>query len=388
MKIHHVSHVGTGGAYIAARRIAESCQLINIDSDFTLLRNDQSLTTKIAEKLDFLNEKYSRSGLTTSYFSGNSWNAEPLVRIANLPENEVINLHWIRGKMSPVLDLLSNKRIVATLHDSHFFTGNCHHPFSCQEFKDGCRECPQSIKIVRPLIATEFEMKKSLSARMNKLVLVAPSKWLLNCLEESAIARNIEKHWIPNPVPTDFFSPIDKKLPSEELIVGILGSSLDLNKNSHETLEILEKAATLSNQRIKLVIIGERFTNATLEVQDTCPPGSSQNLVRDSLQLCDLFVYFSHADNLPNLLLEAQSCGVPVVSWNVGGIPETFVNGVTGFLLERNKTSAITELTTILQLRNQLKKYGISARKNVLSNFSYEVISKRYKQLYENQLKK
>jgi glycosyltransferase involved in cell wall biosynthesis len=50
----------------------------------------------------------------------------------------------------------------------------------------------------------------------------------------------------------------------------------------------------------------------------------------------DVFLLTSRAEGLPNVLVEAQAMGVPVVTTNVGGAPETVDHGVTGWVLERD----------------------------------------------------
>lgn len=50
----------------------------------------------------------------------------------------------------------------------------------------------------------------------------------------------------------------------------------------------------------------------------------------------DVFLLTSRAEGLPNVLVEAQALGVPVVTTNVGGAPETVSHGVTGWVLERD----------------------------------------------------
>ena len=44
----------------------------------------------------------------------------------------------------------------------------------------------------------------------------------------------------------------------------------------------------------------------------------------------DVFVICSSQDNLPNTVLEALACGVPVVGVGVGGIPDMVRSGETG----------------------------------------------------------
>ena len=55
----------------------------------------------------------------------------------------------------------------------------------------------------------------------------------------------------------------------------------------------------------------------------------------DSLPIAnfDAFIYTSSFDGMPNIVLEAMACGLPVVAPNVGGIGEAVVSGETGHLV-------------------------------------------------------
>jgi glycosyltransferase involved in cell wall biosynthesis len=51
------------------------------------------------------------------------------------------------------------------------------------------------------------------------------------------------------------------------------------------------------------------------------------------IERCDIFLYTSQWDGLPNVLLEAASLGLPIVASATGGIPELVQDGKTGFLV-------------------------------------------------------
>lgn len=61
----------------------------------------------------------------------------------------------------------------------------------------------------------------------------------------------------------------------------------------------------------------------------------------DWFSVADLFCLPSHDEGLPNVVLEAMACGVPVVATRVGGIPEV-VPDFAGLLIEPGDSSALS----------------------------------------------
>ncbi|MFC6103909.1 N-acetyl-alpha-D-glucosaminyl L-malate synthase BshA [Olivibacter domesticus] len=59
-----------------------------------------------------------------------------------------------------------------------------------------------------------------------------------------------------------------------------------------------------------------------------------QDAIEEILSVADLFMMPSESESFGLAALEAMACSVPVVSSNVGGLPELNVDGVTGFLDE------------------------------------------------------
>jgi glycosyltransferase involved in cell wall biosynthesis len=97
------------------------------------------------------------------------------------------------------------------------------------------------------------------------------------------------------------------------------------------------------------------------------------------LERADLFVLPSRLardgdrDGLPNVLMEAQAFGVPVLATDVSGIPELVTHGKTGWLVPERDPHALAEGIRLLiqdtDLRLRLAKAGA---KNVRENFSSE----------------
>jgi glycosyltransferase involved in cell wall biosynthesis len=75
-------------------------------------------------------------------------------------------------------------------------------------------------------------------------------------------------------------------------------------------------------------------------------------------------------DGLPQMLMEAMACGVPVISTHLAGIPDLIEDGLTGLLVEPNNATdlsqAITRLADDRALRQQLAEQG---RQRVIETF-------------------
>ena len=67
------------------------------------------------------------------------------------------------------------------------------------------------------------------------------------------------------------------------------------------------------------------------------------NDVGSWLSAMDVFLFTSVAEGLPNVLIEAQGFGVPVVSTNVGGVSEVILDGETGILVNSQSKIALGE---------------------------------------------
>ncbi len=95
----------------------------------------------------------------------------------------------------------------------------------------------------------------------------------------------------------------------------------------------------------------------------------------------------SHYEGLPTVLLEAMSCGVPVVSTDVGGSREVISTGINGFLVPpkapKAMGDAILKLLADEELRNRI---GKAARKTIEDRYTWDKITDRFEEHYQRLL--
>ncbi len=109
-----------------------------------------------------------------------------------------------------------------------------------------------------------------------------------------------------------------------------------------------------------------------------------QEQVNELLSLGDLFLLPSEQESFGLAALEAMACEVPVVAYNVGGLPEVVVEGETGYLVPLGDVDALAarslQILTDTDLQEKLAK---AARKRVRTQFCPGHIVPQYEHLYE-----
>ena len=199
---------------------------------------------------------------------------------------------------------------------------------------------------------------------------------------------------IYNGVDVDRFVPSARSNAREELgipadapVVAIL-AALRPEKN-HEFF--LAGAERIRKQLPKahFLVIGDGHRRANLEhcaaelgLSDCTHFVGSRDDVPELLAASDLLALTSHNEASPVSIIEALSCGVPVVSANVGSVPEIVLEGKNGFLFERGDIDGfVRHCVSILAdcpLRERLAACG---RQMIVENRSLDVMVEGYQAL-------
>jgi phosphatidylinositol alpha-1,6-mannosyltransferase len=76
---------------------------------------------------------------------------------------------------------------------------------------------------------------------------------------------------------------------------------------------------------------------------------------------------------------EAASCGVPQIAGDSGGAAEAVLDGETGLVIKQpsNVAHVAQAINSLFADPDRMQKMGVSARNRALSQFDYQVLTKR-----------
>jgi len=99
----------------------------------------------------------------------------------------------------------------------------------------------------------------------------------------------------------------------------------------------------------------------------------NQNEIPNLMSNCDIFIFASSCENMPNTLIEGMSFGLPIACSNRGPMPEVLKDG--GLYFDPENVNSISESVKKIILDKELRK-NITLKSNKLSmNFSWKKCS-------------
>ncbi len=180
----------------------------------------------------------------------------------------------------------------------------------------------------------------------------------------------------------------------ETKLIGTVGHLAPL-KGFEELIEAMVKVIR-EGCNVKLVIVGDAiYQNSESYKQKllslVCSVGLQDRVIftgfrediPEILASFDIFVLPSRSEGFGRVNLEAMAMGKPVISTNVGGIPEVVLDGVTGILVppgnSRELAHAIMKLLNDRELRESLGREG---RRRVEEHFTLQAHVQRIQEIY------
>jgi len=364
--------------------------------------------TGIGDALHTLMQQLNARGHSTCFFApsepGHRDNAEPLAHVSL----SSIGLPW-----APIYRFTSPFGIPKGLKD---FRPDIIHTNTYGTVGFQAVHAARSLSV--PLVGTEHTMPAEyaryilnvswMKTAMRKFaahyyqkcdLITAPSQMVIRELVEDGVTKPM--HVVSNPLELSLFRP----LPDRDRLKAEYGITkpailcfgrLAKEKNIEELLDafaLLKQNGTDA----QLVMVGSGPAEAELRNKahmlgidrDIRFLGMlrGETLV-EAINATDVYAIVSRSETQSMTMMQAMSCGLPVIAVNHGALPEYIVHGENGFLAEGGNVKAIaTHLAELLTDPAKRAAFGASGRA-VAAQLAPEHIAEVLEQLYESVLKK
>ncbi len=104
----------------------------------------------------------------------------------------------------------------------------------------------------------------------------------------------------------------------------------------------------------------------------------------DYLQVTDIFVFPSDREGMPNSLLEAMACRIPVVATRIGGTTDVIRDGVNGLLVNPGDAGELARsIMTILEDSCLAAGMAEKALRTIREGYSIDTTASKYIELYK-----
>lgn len=284
------------------------------------------------------------SRVTGIMYGGCYFSTAAIIREIKKQKPDIVHIQCINGYFCNVFKLLkflkkSKISTVITLHAEFMYTANCGHAGECSQWMDGCKKCPVLRKETKSLFCdrTGYSWKRmhEIYQDWHDLTVVGCSEWICSRARMSGGFRDKEIVCVHNGIDnTSVFYPrnVDTKkllgsfITGDEKIILYVAPSFSMLKGFDFFMELVHSCRT---EPYKFVLVGSEFE---IREENAICLGKvyDQNKLAEIYSAADVLVMCSRNDNYPTVCLEANSCGTPVVGFDVGGVKETISNGMGG----------------------------------------------------------
>ena len=431
MKVNHFNTYPHGGAANAALRIHNGLLQQGVNSNFLYRINDKpELDLQQARQIEFENtpakpsklfgpiqkklDKRRRKQIHRLYdihLADRQQNVHEVFSMARLPDttrfdwnensSNLVHLHWLAFMVDyPTFfqSIPDSVPIVWTLHDMSPFTGGCHYSSHCEQFRQGCGNCPQVVVPKSNDVSADSLLAKTKALRNKSIHVVAPSRWLIELAQQSPVwPSSTEFSVIHYGLNLKTFRPLNKAtartsfaIEQAPVVIGFGADDLSNQRKGFsqliEALHLVAEKHDPQQRPIELAVFGKGAIPEDLAQKFVV---NSFGFVQDTEKLveiysaCDFVVVPSLEDNQPQVGLESMACGRAVIGFDAGGIPEYVDHNETGLLVAARDTRGLADaILGLAATENHYTTMGQQAREKVEREFEMVQQTRRYVELY------
>ena len=209
-------------------------------------------------------------------------------------------------------------------------------------------------------------------------------------LKESGF-KNIS--YLPNPLGMDVLNQIQAETGKHERVARrlLFVGHVYRTKGVYELVEACTRIP-----HVQLRIVGKYIEQLRTELEEIARKKDNgawlhfigeiphEEVIKEFYQ-ADLFVFPSYSEGFPNVILEAMACGCPIVSSDVGAIPEMLDIGADdcGICFKPQSVDEVYQAVSMLIDNEQLKNdFSVKAKRRVNSLYAIPMVWKQMVQIW------
>ncbi|MBQ8623888.1 MAG: glycosyltransferase [Oscillospiraceae bacterium] len=286
-----------------------------------------------------LNSLFSR--FTGLAYGGCYLSTSRLINLIKKEKPDVVHLQCINGHFINIYRLINwlkkNKiKTVVSLHAEFMYTANCGHAFDCDQWKHGCKKCPDKRKSTKSWFFDNTEkswkrMKKAFEGFENDCVVCPVSLWTEERAKQSDILENFKFKTVFNGVDTKVFSFIKGESPAENTVLNV--TACFSNEKSHPKggRYLTELARRMPH--VEFLVAGKtEYVGSLPENLHLLGEISDQSKLAKLYNKAKVSVLTSQRETFSMPCAESLCCGTPVVGFKAGAPEQISLPEYSGFV--------------------------------------------------------
>lgn len=323
-----------------------------------------------------------------------------------LPDFDIVHFNSLWGSagyadIAALPTLTKNVPGLLTLRDNWLLTGHCACFHDCMRWTQGCGNCPDlGLAPAIPRDGTRFNWARKRDAiRDANVEIVVISDALRRDAVASPVLAGKRISRIYNGIDLDTFRPVEDSIrlrhrqalgfAADEAVVVLAGQTVEGIREGIATrhaVDVLNRIATATPVRALVIGHSAERVSALLNIPTTVLPFQTEPAaMARCFQASDLSLVTSEVETFGRIAAEAQACGIPVVAFDSGGLPEVVIDGQGGRIVPRGDAdrllAALAELVDDAAARRESGALGMA---HVERNFDQREVAGRYAQLYRD----
>lgn len=328
---------------------------------------------------------------------GGCWlSTQRIMSIIKSEQPDVVHLHCINGYWVNIYRLITWLRdsgipTVITLHAEFMYTANCGYALECENWRNGCGNCPRLKKETHSLFfdrtSTSFDkMRKAFIGFEEKLAVVSVSPWLLKRAKQSLILEDKKHVCIYNGVNTDVFKYTDKRTclskycnTDEKVILHVTAMFTDQEDSIKGGLWLIQLAELLKDRHIRFIVVGKHNVKQQVPSNITLVGEIKfQELLAKFYAESDLTLLVSKKETFSMVVAESLCCGTPVVGFKAGAPEQIALAEYSDFYEQEDLVSLISGIDK--WLNTDVNKSEIAKKASLV--YSMKAMTANYLSIY------